>query len=112
MTERKTESFTLRLPERLQAEIERVATRRGVSSSEVAREMLEHGARVERQIEAQELQRRYDQGPFDRTEGEIEIQARFRVFTRLEREQQWWGQEEWEAWENAEEARRRGGDQK
>lgn len=109
MTERKTESLTLRLPERLQAEIERVATRRGASSSEVAREMLEHGARVERQIEAQELQRRYDAGPFDRSEGEIEIQARFRWYTRLERQQEHWGQEEWEAWEDAEEERRRRG---
>jgi hypothetical protein len=108
MTERKTESLTLRLPERLQAEIERIAQRRGASASEVAREMLEHGARVERQIEAQELQRRYEFGPFDRADGTIEVQARFRQYTRLEREQEHWGQEDWEHWEEQEEARRRG----
>jgi hypothetical protein len=108
MTERKTESLTLRLPERLQAEIERVAQRRGASASEVAREMLEHGAKVERQIEAQELQRSYESGPFDRAEGEVEIKARFRFFTRLEREQEDWGAEEWDHWHEQQEARRRG----
>ena len=99
MTERKTEVLNLRLAEGLSAEIERVAQRRGVSASEVAREMLEHGVKVERQIEAQELQRPYEHGLFDRSQGELTIKASFRFYTRLEHEQQHWSEEEWDAWE-------------
>lgn len=101
MTERQTkrEVLNLRLGEALAREIERLAQRRGVSESEVARELLEHGVRVERQIEGQELQRHYNSGPIDRTQGVVEINARFRFYTRLELEQQHWDPEDWEAWE-------------
>lgn len=96
------------LAEGLAAEIERVAQRRGVSASEVAREMLEHGVKVERQIEAQELQRPYEYGLFDRSQGELTIKASFRFYTRLEQEQQYWGEDEWAAWDE-QQARREGG---
>ena len=109
MTERKTEILNLRLSEGLSAEIERVAQRRGKSASEVAREMLEHGVKVERQIEAQELQRPYESGPFERSQGELVIRANFRFFTRLEVEQQGWDQEDWEAWDERQRARHEAG---
>lgn len=109
MTERKTEILNLRLSESLSAEIERVAQRRGLSASEVAREMLEHGVKVERQIEAQELQRPYESGPFDRGEGELEIKSNFRFYTQLEREQQTWDHEDWADWEERRQVRREGG---
>ena len=70
-----------------------------MSSSEVAREMHEHGTRVERQLEAQELHRGYEAGPIDRASGTVEIAAKFRYYTRLEIEQQGWDAEDWEAWE-------------
>jgi hypothetical protein len=108
MSERKTEILNLRLPEGLSAEIERVARRRGLSASEAAREMLEHGVKVERQVEAQELQRPYESGPFARNDGEIEVKARFRFFTRLEQEQMNWGPDEWLEWEESQ-ARRDAG---
>jgi len=109
MTERKTEILNLRLSEGLSAEIERVAQRRGKSASEAAREMLEHGVTVERQVEAQELHRPYESGPFERSQGELVIRASFRFFTRLEVERQSWDQEDWEAWEERERAREQAG---
>jgi hypothetical protein len=101
MTERETkrEVLNLRLGEALASEIDRIAERRGTSASEVGRTLLEHGVRVERLLEAQELRRHYASGPYSRGEGEIEITARFRPYTRLELEQRDWDAEDWERWE-------------
>src|SRR5215218_700915 len=103
----KREVLNLRLGEGLASEIDRIAERRGKSASEVARELLEHGVTVERQLEAQELRRHYASGLLDRNEGVVEVSARFRPYTRLELEQKHWGQEDWEAWEDEQLARER-----
>jgi hypothetical protein len=113
MTERDTkkEVLNLRLGDTLSFEISRLAERRGLSASEVARELLEHGVRVERQIEAQELHRHYTSDRIDRSAGTIEINARFRFYTRLEIEQQDWDADDWDDWERAQAARQKAGEQ-
>ena len=103
----KREVLNLRLGEGLASEIDRIAERRGKSASEVARELLEHGVVVERQLEAQELRRHYASGPLNRGEGVVEVSARFRPYTRLELEQRHWNQEDWEAWEEDQLSRER-----
>jgi hypothetical protein len=76
MTEKKTDVLNLRLDAALAREIERIAAWRGKTESEVARELLHYGIRVERDLEAQELRRRYDWGPVDRNAENVEIEVR------------------------------------
>jgi hypothetical protein len=73
MTERKTDVLNLRLDSALAREIERIAAWRGKSESEVARELLHFGVRVERDLEAQELKRGYDSSPLDRSADNVRI---------------------------------------
>lgn len=73
MTEKKTDVLNLRLDAALAREIERIAAWRGKTESEVARELLHYGIRVERDLEAAELRRRYDARTLDRTSDHVEI---------------------------------------
>jgi hypothetical protein len=68
---------------------------------------LERGARVERQIGAQELELPYDMGMLDRSHRTVDLGC-FRHYTRLEREQERYGQDDWVDWEEQQEAHRRG----
>lgn len=73
MTDKKTDVLNLRLDAPLAREIERIAAWRGKTESEVARELLQYGIRVERDLEAQELKRGYASGLLDRTADNVEI---------------------------------------
>jgi hypothetical protein len=79
-----TEVLNLRMDPRLSEEVERLAARRGMTGSEVARELLAHGVQVERLLEAQELQRPFTATPFDRDKGRIIIEARFEWYSNRE----------------------------
>ena len=65
-TEKKTDVMNLRLDPALAGEIQRIAEWRGTTASEIARELMRHGVAVERQLEAQELQRSYEYSKIDR----------------------------------------------
>src|SRR5438045_3609954 len=79
-----TEVLNLRLDARLAEEVERLAQRRGLTPSEVARELLAHGVQVERLVEAQELKLPYTASRFDRARGHIVIDARFQWYSNRE----------------------------
>ena len=84
--EKKTDVLNLRLDPALAAEIQRIAEWRGTSASEIARELMRHGVAVERQLEAQELQRPYDYSKIERrtNEGHLKIDARWVWYTLRE----------------------------
>ena len=86
MTKRDTlsEALNLRVDSGLAAEIERIASARGTTASEVARELLGHGVQVERLVEAQQLSRHFTAPPFDRKKGRVVIEARFEWLTNRE----------------------------
>lgn len=67
MTERKTDVLNLRLDPSQAKEIERIAEWRGKTASEVARDLLQYGISVERDLEAQELKQPYLHGPLNRS---------------------------------------------
>lgn len=85
MTERKTDVLNLRLDPSLAREIERIAEWRGKTASEVARELLTFGVRVERQLEADELQQHYTSRPLRESENvEIRIEAKLHILSYRE----------------------------
>jgi hypothetical protein len=85
MAERKSDVLNLRLDPSLAKEIERIAEWRGKTASEVARELLTFGVRVERQLEANELQQHYRSRPLRESENvEIRIDARLHVLSYRE----------------------------
>lgn len=86
MTERKTDILNVRLDPSLAKEIDRIATWRGKTASEVARELLQYGVAVERNLEAEELRRHYGSGELDRSGEEVRIviEARYRFLSRRE----------------------------
>jgi hypothetical protein len=85
MTERKTDVLNLRLDAGLAREIDRIAEWRGKTASEVARELLTFGVRVERQLEANELQQHYTSRPLRESENvEIRIDAKLHVLSYRE----------------------------
>jgi hypothetical protein len=67
--------LNLRLDSALAGEIDRIAAWRGKTASEVARELLQYGIRVERDLQAQELRRKYDWGPVDRNADNVRIEV-------------------------------------
>jgi hypothetical protein len=83
MTERKTDVLNLRLDASLAGEIDRIAQWRGKTASEVARELLQYGVAVERDLEAEELRRHYSAGHLDRNAESvrIDIEARYRFLS-------------------------------
>jgi hypothetical protein len=85
-TEKKTDVLNLRLDPALAAEIQRIAEWRGTSASEIARELMRHGVAVERQLEAQELQRPYDYSKIERRSegGYLKIEAKWVWYTPRE----------------------------
>jgi hypothetical protein len=86
MTERKTDILNLRLDPSLAREIDRIAEWRGKTASEVARDLLQYGIAVERDLEAQELRRPYGVGPVNRHADDvrIKIEAGFHFLSRAE----------------------------
>jgi hypothetical protein len=100
-TEKKTDVLNLRLDPALAAELQRIAEWRGVSVSEVARELMRHGVAVERQLEAQELQRPYEHTKIDRDpdRGHLKIEARWVWFTPREIAEMEADKDEWMAYE-------------
>jgi hypothetical protein len=85
-TFRKTDVLNLRLDPSLAAEIQRVADWRETTAGEIARELLRHGIAVERQLQAQELQRGYDYSNIerDRDTGYLKIDAAWITYTMRE----------------------------
>jgi hypothetical protein len=73
MTEKKTDVLNLRVDPALSTEIDRIAAWRGKTASEVARDLLQYGVRVERDLEAQELRRAYDRGSVDRNAENVRV---------------------------------------
>ena len=82
-TDKKTDVLNLRLDPALAAEIQRIAEWRETSASEIARELMRHGVAVERQLEAQELQRPYEHSKITRSadRGYLKIEARWVWYT-------------------------------
>ena len=79
------EILNVRLDAPLAQEIRRIATGRGQSESEVARELLGYGVNVARQLEAQRLSVPYQKQYAQRDEpGIVEIEARWREATHAE----------------------------
>jgi hypothetical protein len=73
------EVLNVRLDEPLAREIRRIASVRGMSESEVARQLLSYGAEVERRLQMQELARHHAAGE-DRRIGSVVIEARWEPF--------------------------------
>ena len=86
MSEKKTDVLNLRLDSGLAAEIDRIATWRGKSTSEVARDLLLYGVAVERDLEAEELRRPFSSAPINRNGANthVQIEAKFRFYTVAE----------------------------
>src|SRR5262245_50943238 len=84
--DKKTDVLNLRLDPALAGELQRIAEWRSSSVSEVARELMRHGVAVERQLEAQELQRHYEHSKIDRDpeHGWLKIEARWVWYTPRE----------------------------
>lgn len=89
MTQRKTDVLNLRLDPSLSEEIDRIAERRKKSASEVARDLLQYGVAVERDLEAAELRMPYTAGPVDRdaVETRVVIEGKFLFYSRRELEE-------------------------
>jgi predicted transcriptional regulator len=85
-SEKKTDVLNLRLDPALAAEIQRIADWRGSTASEIARELMRHGVTVERQLEAQELRRSYENSKIDRQtgSGHLKIEASWEWYTARE----------------------------
>src|SRR4051812_11116718 len=100
-TDKKTDVLNLRLDAALAAELQRMADWRGTSVSEIARELMRHGVTVERQLEAQELQRPYEHAKIDRDpeRGHLKIEARWVWYTPREIAEREAEHEEWIAYQ-------------
>lgn len=98
-TDKKTDVLNLRLDPALAAELQRIAEWRDTSVSEIARELLRHGVTVERQLEAQELQRHYEHTKIDRDpeSGRLKIEARWVWYTAQELAEMQAERDEWMA---------------
>lgn len=98
-SEKKTDVMNLRLDPSLLAEIQRIAEWRGTTASEIARELMRHGVAVERQLQAQELQRSYDYSPIkrDSDQGYLKVEARWVWYTPREIAEMHAEEEEWRA---------------
>jgi hypothetical protein len=96
-SEKKTDVLNLRLDPALAAEIQRIAEWRGTTASEIARELMRHGVAVERQLEAQELQRPYEYSKIERKgdEGYLKIEARWVWYTAQEIAERRAEEQEW-----------------
>lgn len=83
MTERKTDVLNIRVDAGLAAEIDRIAKWRETTASEIARELIKLGIRVERQIEAQELKQSYEGEHIDRSpdRGYLKVDAEWVWYT-------------------------------
>jgi len=90
MTERKTDVLNIRVDAALAAEIDRIAKWRETSASEIARELIKLGIRVERQIEAQELKQAYGDSHIDRDaeRGYLKVDAAWVWYTPRDLAQQ------------------------
>ena len=86
MTERKTDVLSLRLDASLSKEIDRIADWRGKTASEVARELLQYGVAVERDLQAQELKQPYTSGTVSRDDdnARLTISANIRFLSPRE----------------------------
>lgn len=86
MTERKTDVLNLRVEPDLAAEIDRIAEWRGATASEIARELIKLGIRAERQLQAQELKRPYQNQRIDRDpeRGYLKVDAEWVWYTPAE----------------------------
>src|SRR3954451_16659058 len=84
--DKKTDVLNLRLDPLLARELQRIAQWRDTSVSEIARELMRNGVRVERQLEAQELHRPYEHSKIDRDSesGYLKIEARWVWYTPAE----------------------------
>ena len=98
-TEKKTDVLNLRLDPALAGEIQRIAEWRGTTASEIARDLMRHGVAVERQLEAQELQRSYDYSKIERDSdrGYLKIEARWVWYTAREIAEHQEALAEWQA---------------
>jgi len=85
-TDKKTDVLNLRLDPALAAEIQRIAEWRGSTASEIARELMRNGVTVERQLQAQELHRTYENSKIDRDpeRGYLKIEACWAFYTPRE----------------------------
>jgi len=95
--DKKTDVLNLRLDPALASEIQRIAEWRGTSASEVARELMRHGVAVERQVQAQELNRSYEHAKIERDpeRGYLKIEARWVWYTPAELNAMLAEEEEW-----------------
>ncbi len=90
MTEKKTDVLNMRLDASLAKELERISAWREMTVSEVARDLLQYGIRVERQLQATELTRMgYGSSRVNRNAEDvgIKIDADLTFFTRREIEE-------------------------
>ncbi len=89
MPERKPEKkplsdvLNIRIDEALAREVDRIAKVEGKSASEVARQLMEFGVRVQRQIEASYLQLPYTLDA-ETTRGRVVIDAAWKPYTQGE----------------------------
>jgi hypothetical protein len=86
MTEKKkglSDVLNLRVDEALSREIDRIAAVEGISASEAARNLINYGVEVQRQVEASYLRLPYS---LDRraTPGRVVIDAAWKIYTRRE----------------------------
>lgn len=86
MTERKTDVLNLRLDSSLANEVDRIAEWRGKTASEVARDLLQYGIAVERDLEAEELKKPFTSPRINRNADNtrIVVEARYRFYTVAE----------------------------
>lgn len=89
MPEKRTEKkplsdvLNIRIDDALDREIDRIAKVEGKSASEVARQLMEFGVKVQRQVEASYLQLPYTLDT-ETTEGRVVIEAAWKPYTRGE----------------------------
>ena len=69
--------LNVRLDDELSKEIERIAGVMGTTDSEAARQLLQYGIRVQRQLEADDLRRAYNSKPDPRYWKIAEIEAKW-----------------------------------
>ena len=74
-------TLNLRIGDKLEAEIERIAALKGTTASETARTLLAYGVEVERRLEAQQLMRHHESELDDDVAGRIVISAEFVPYT-------------------------------
>lgn len=74
-------TLNLRIGDKLEAEIERIAALMGKTASETARTLLGYGVEVERRLQAQRLMRHHESELDDDVAGRIVISAEFVPYT-------------------------------